>query len=121
MGTLLTAQCVCGFQSGTLALGGGMLNFQNHCGAPALCTSCGRFQVLNYLDETAMCEACRGEVRFYDHPSLRGPMPTEGRSSDPVFSWNLDDGRKFLLPGGLYVCPKCRQKTLRFESQGNWD
>jgi ribosomal protein L37AE/L43A len=96
-----------------------MRSFMEFCGAPALCQACGIFQVANYLDKQAICRDCGGPVTFYDDPGLWSRA--EGARRDlTVFDWRVPTG-VFALPDANYVCPKCRQQTLRFEQVGLWD
>ena len=37
---MLISQCKCGYESDTLYLGGGMLNFHSYCEVPCYCDDC---------------------------------------------------------------------------------
>jgi hypothetical protein len=117
MGQILKAECECGFKNGDLFVGGGKASFETLCSAPVLCEACGHFFTANYFNEKIKCPQCAGEAKFYDDPSLRAP--DEG--GVPVFSWDLPDGRKFLLPGTKYQCPECKEVRMRFSPVGAWD
>jgi len=122
MGAGLRAVCPCGFTADGLFVGGGMLNFKTYCGAPALCESCGALDVLNYLEDDPRCEKCGGTVRFYSDPALHEQSGSMRPPPHEVFSWNLPGKRgRLVLPDVAYLCPQCRQKTLRFESVLMWD
>jgi len=122
MGALLMAQCPCGFSSGTIGVGGGMLNFTTYCGAPARCVVCGAFNVVNYLDSAPQCPQCGGDVQFYDDPALQTPPDPAMPSRRDVFNWYLDQqGRSFRLPDTTYQCPQCAELRLSFTQRGNWD
>lgn len=47
MGSILKAQCSCGFNSELLFLGGGMVNFKTYFGVPAYCSKCDAIEVVN--------------------------------------------------------------------------
>ncbi|HMR66390.1 MAG TPA: hypothetical protein PKE64_20450 [Anaerolineae bacterium] len=118
MGDILAAQCECGFYT-EIAAGGGKMDFQTYCGAPALCTDCGQFAALNWLDKDVPCPACGGEIRFYDDPALRSRSNVVTQPGSPVFSWNARGG--FTLPDNRYYCPDCQEMRMRFDNIGCWD
>ena len=116
MGNMLKASCRCGFKEEFLA-GGGMQNFQTFCGAPAFCTQCQKFVLLNYLAEDTSCPDCGAEVTFYNDPSLQqAPKKAHGT----IFTWNTQKG-EFILPDTSYRCPSCGKFDLHFQNAGNWD
>lgn len=116
MGSLLHAECRCGFISNFPA-GGGMLNFTDTCYAPAVCVACGEFFIRNYFSKFIKCPKCRKKAHFYDDPSLQSSEVTDRA----VFAWNLDDEREFVLYDKDYLCPECKQFTLKFTEAGNFD
>ena len=52
MGIIIKAICKCGFESEDIFAGGGFLNFQTNCSAPAICLNCRRFLIKNYMKKT---------------------------------------------------------------------
>lgn len=119
MGGILSAKCKCGFNAGDLYLGGGRQNFSSVCSAPAMCASCQKFSVLNYIAKRPRCPSCRRSVTFYNDESLRvgdgdGRAILEWR----VFKAGVD---KFVLPNTTYKCPSCGEMRLRFSAIGHWD
>lgn len=116
MGAILQAECQCGFFT-TFAAGGGMHNFQDTCFAPAVCVDCGEFFICNYFSKFIKCPKCHKKAHFYDYPPLRAKVKTKGE----VFSWRIDDVRQFTLPDTTYICPKCKQKDMRFSQSGFFD
>jgi hypothetical protein len=118
-GTILKAQCPCGYHLEFMA-GGGMANFQTLCAAPAFCAACKKLEILNYLDADPKCTACAGKPIFYNDPSLQEKLPP-GTKPATVFSWNTDKKGTFVLPDVKYLCPQCGKTTLRFVQNGFWD
>jgi len=118
MGTLVYAQCGCGYKTENFALGGGMENFQTYCGFPYLCPTCREVTVANYLDATPSCDSCGTKsITSYATRALMGE-----REKGNAFDKYLGPERGTLtLPQGTYLCPKCEKKTLRFEWGGMWD
>jgi hypothetical protein len=115
MGSTIMANCPCGYESGELHVGGGMMDFGQKCLAPS---RKGRARAVVTRDYWA--PASRGVV-FYDDPSLREVGDVEG--AEPVFKWSGDNDRPdFVLPDVRYLCPACRSMTMRF-SEGllMWD
>lgn len=114
-GDIVSAKCDCGFET-TMKLGAGKANFQTTCNFPFHCKDCYSLSVLNTLSDKQTCKKCFSEnVISYDNDSLR-----TGKSSNPVFGWNIND-KSFKLTDDLYVCPQCREFKLKFKSIGNYD
>ncbi len=120
MGSSLNAKCPCGFSAEEFAVGGGMMNFQTYCGAPALCETCADMLVVNYLDDQPACPKCKGAITFYNAPRLRRKKRQVSKRTPLVFSWTL--GRTFKLPDTEYRCPRCGEVRMRFFDAGIcWD
>lgn len=129
MGSLLTAQCDCGFKYNLIYAGGGMRNFNEVLNAPALCKKCQLFLVKNYLEHDPRCPHCKRIIQFYNDPALF----KENLSKDEVecvFHWRLLDGfdsinskidNFFCLPNTDYTCPRCGKMTMKFINEGFWD
>ena len=118
-GTILKANCPCGYHLEFMA-GGGMANFKTLCAVPAYCAACKKLEILNYLDDDPKCAACAGKPVFYNHPSLQEKLPPEAKPKI-VFSWNTDKKGTFTLPDVNYLCPQCGKMTLHFVHKGFWD
>lgn len=119
MGSILSAKCKCGFDSADVLVGAGRSTFTKRCSAPALCTSCQRFSVHNYLAKRPRCPSCRRPVTFYNDESLRAG-DGDGRTA---FRWNtmkVGEGA-FVLPDTRYKCPACGEMRLRFRQVGRFD
>ena len=71
MGIIVDASCDCGFSVKSLLIGGGMLNYKQYSGYPAICDSCSDFEILNHREESHACPKCGGHMIFYTDPSLR--------------------------------------------------
>jgi Zn finger protein HypA/HybF involved in hydrogenase expression len=129
MGSLLMAQCNCGFESGMVSAGGGMMNFNEVLNAPALCRKCQIVLVKNYLEHDPRCPHCGGKIHFYNDPALfKGGLPKD--TSDCLFYWRLPDGfdsiypeidNFFCLPNTDYICPQCGKMHMKFINIGFWD
>ena len=117
MGSALNAKCPCGFSSEDLAVGGGMMNFQTYCGAPALCEACADMLVVNYLDDQPACPMCKGAIMFYNAPRLRRKLRRGSPGTPLIFSWTLEKG-SFKLPDTEYRCPRCGKVKMRFFDLG---
>jgi len=118
MGSILIAECDCGFKSKEIYAGGGVANFETECAAPAVCKNCSSFLVLNYLRKKNKCPNCKSEVTFYNDPSIQKKTNTE----NTVFDWYFEEYQHtFVLPDTKYYCPKCKKFNLRFISLGCWD
>ncbi|MBN1573614.1 MAG: hypothetical protein JW984_10505 [Deltaproteobacteria bacterium] len=120
MGTVFQAKCECGFESEEIFAGGGMLNFTEYCGAPAICLKCRKLFVKNYLKDNPKCSYCKRPVIFYDDPSVHAPIDSS-EEDNVIFDWRLEDDNFFELPDTMYLCPKCGKMTMEFISIGCWD
>ncbi len=117
MGTILRAECQCGY-SVEVFVGSGFVDFQNVYYAPAPCKFCQEIVTRNYLKAGRQrCPHCRRATLFYDHPSLRGEILCD----DPNNERDLDNDRRFILPDATYYCPECKQMQLHFFEAGCWD
>ena len=118
MGTIIRAECRCGFQK-EMCLGGGMLNFTKHCAFPMYCGQCKILFEANLFRKRIPCPSCRGtrDVVPYDDERVCRSKGEE------VFQWATEDkiGRDLALTGGKYLCPQCGQFTLSFLMAGCWD
>ena len=114
-GDIVSAKCECGFET-TMKLGAGKSNYKTTCNFPYHCKDCYSLSVLNTLSDKQSCKKCFSEeVISYDNDSLRA-----GKSSNPVFGWNIND-KSFKLTDDFYICPQCREFKLKFTSIGNFD
>ncbi len=117
MGSIVEAQCPCGFTSEAFFLGSGMDGASTRCAMPALCPRCRRIGAHNIGSKRPRCGVCRGPVRGY---AIEGNPARDPDAAAPVFDWNAD-GRTFVLPDAGYRCPECDQLTMRFFACGCWD
>lgn len=130
MGTILCAECACGFCQGDIAAGGGMWDYGTILNAPALCRACGELLALNYLEGEHHCPKCGGKVTFYNDPLLQDRTGFDSENGCNTFEWNVCNtfewnSRKseecFVLPDVAYLCPRCNEKNMRFTQMGCWD
>ena len=119
MGSVLIAQCVCGYRTDELDVGSGMI-YSNKELFPAICSHCKNVIVANYLDKTPKCPACKKKVIFYnDNKAISDDKVND--ETDDIFSWSMLDGRELRLPDIHYLCPKCGKYTIKFQHVGCWD
>jgi hypothetical protein len=118
---MLSARCEgCQATFDGLHLGAGMLGFMEHCAVPALCSNCRIIADVDYMDRSPRCPRCKGEVRFYDDPELRGGPPPEPSLFAPL-SWNIPDGPVVTLSEEGSLCPRCGAHALAFRDVGAFD
>ncbi len=116
MGTIIEATCECGYSSGEIWQGAGMLTFTTQDMEPAFCEKCRKVIVLNYMEDDPRCPSeCEGEPRFYNDPSLQ-KIPDDRQTERSTIQW-----RNFFLPDVNYLCPRCREMKMRFRGVGDWD
>jgi hypothetical protein len=111
MGTRLAYTCRCGYTGGG-SLGGGKLDFESFCGAPAICRTCAVVKTVNALAPLS-CPTCRGAVEL-----LADERGEEGASM--AMSWRLRDSILVIRPGP-HVCPKCQRAALSISHAGHFD
>jgi predicted RNA-binding Zn-ribbon protein involved in translation (DUF1610 family) len=112
MGGIIKAICKCGFESDFMA-GSSASNYNEACSAPAICYTCKKLVVKNYLLDDLTCPACNNQVIFYNHKSLQNP----GKNGVLTNSQTRD----FTLPEVNCLCPKCGKKEMMFLHTGCWD
>jgi len=130
VGNLLIAHCPCGFKH-SAGVGGGFLNHDTIDNEPALCPACDNFSIQNYIAKNHGCAKCGSRVVFYNDPSLMADPSKAVLPGSPVA---LPDGLEpihywaaqlrehaFILPDTEYLCPNCKQKSMKFSCYGNWD
>jgi len=117
MGSIINAECGCGFKR-QMYLGGGMRNFETHCAFPLYCGQCKILFAANLFQKQLSCPDCGGrDVVPYDDERV---CQTRGRV---VFQWAAEHaiGRALALTDGGYLCPQCGRFTLSFSMAGCWD
>ncbi len=87
MGSAISAECSCGFTTGTMLTGGGMLTFQTMDMQPCLCRRCHVLFCGNVKQKPVHCPEC-------------------GREATPYAKGGLGDGP--------YECPECGEEKLVF-------
>jgi hypothetical protein len=114
MGTMIQAQCKCGYSSDIIFQGGGFETFMEKDMEPAYCEKCQRLIVLNYKESNPRCSQCLGEVKFYSDSSLQ-------KKPGKKIKENHISSRDFLLPKINYLCPQCGKIKMKFYYVGDWD
>jgi hypothetical protein len=112
MGSMMVARCACGYESGTLLIGGGMLDFHEVCYWPAWCESCFEVVAVNAMPTSPACGRCGSPVVLYGQVQ---------RDIDR-FDWCTPDGRCFAMGDGpVHPCRICATDRLEFEHVGTFD
>lgn len=96
MGLSINAECECGFQSGNMLTGGGMLNFETTNYHPCLCRRCRVMFSGNIKQLPVRCFQCGEESIPY------GTVDSESSFTDGGL-WN-----------GQYECPQCEKERMTF-------
>ena len=112
MGSQVIAICACGVNS-KINIGGGMLTHGKIDYFPGYCPVCNDIVQINLKDKSSICTNC-GETAAvpYNNPELIGTIGKE------IIEASFDN----VLTDGTYLCPKCRNKSLKFISSGLfWD
>ena len=118
MGTIVSANCGCGF-NGKFAVGGGMDNYADTCLFPCLCGKCRQIVHPNLFQKPLHCPKCGSPDPIpYDDPRLVGSSGTQN-----VASWymNLESDQELVLTNGTYLCPSCGKMTLCFRVTALFD
>ena len=118
MGSLVEANCKCGYRDGFM-IGGGMLNFMEECYFPSFCRKCNKIVDVNMLDNPVKCPDCRdNSVTPYDQKPIVGKQ-----GKNKVANWNVigEIGRSLVLTDGSYFCPACEKYTLSFQIAEEFD
>lgn len=113
MGSLLTAQCRCGYSilcaAGADAQGDGDAW---SCFFPALCRQCCAVVTVDMNAPSPRCPECRNtDVVPYTNRWLRGKQTAE---SEVLMALADRIGRRLVLNFGVYYCPNCGKMDLRF-------
>ncbi len=121
MGTIITPHCsMCKFPFKRLMVGGGMMDFTESLKIPFSCYDCGTISTNNIYSSSNRCSKCRkGMVMFGKEVSDLNSK----EYNDSVFDWRKgsfgEEG--YVLMNENYQCPKCKEKSLKFEPTGMWD
>jgi hypothetical protein len=97
MGLSITAACQCGFHSGPMLTGGGMLNYETTNYHPCLCRRCRGIVPCNIKETPVQCFGCGANAIPY------GSADSESNFTDADL-WN-----------GQHECPQCGKQTLQFQ------
>ena len=118
---MLISQCKCGYESDTLYLGGGMLNFHSYCEVPCYCDDCEIVFSRNIFTIEARegegrirCSKCRKKVTYY------GDIVQGSYNKEYNMDWSFSD-KTYYLKGDKQYCPKCKKDELQIYPIGNFD
>ena len=118
MGSTVEASCKCGYRA-TSDVGGGKSNYLTVDLMPALCEHCQTLVTVNKCAKPPLCPKCKSpQVLPYDDPALNAKPDASIPVSRRV--WEAM-GSAFQLTCGTYLCPACKQYTLRFIETCLWD
>ena len=114
MGEILQAACSCDYKSEELFVGVGM-NFPETKAvyALALCDHCETIITVNKNKKQIQCPECHNEVSLFQEQVVVSNFPDYKQSK-------IIRGNK-TRPEGIYYCPECKQKNMRFVEIGMWD
>ena len=114
MGEILQFFCSCGYKSENLFIGVGM-NFPVNKAvySLALCENCETIIVVNKHKNQIQCPECHNEVNLFQEQVEISNFPEYEQSK--IIQENKN------RPEGIYYCPKCKQKNMRFVEIGMWD
>ena len=118
MGSVVKANCACGFEK-EMFLGGGMLSFKTECCFPAYCSHCNKLFEVNAFDRHKICPLCKNSNMI-----LYNDEKIYMRKGDViVFDWDASEeiGKILVLTNGGYWCPTCCRFDLSFSDVGCWD
>ena len=122
MGSIVSAECKCGFKKEVMLLGGGFSDFQNKASFPYYCPVCKNLFLGNCLAKKVKCKKCISE-NVYPYDDKRACK----KKGQEVFEWDITDDEKdeeevtLILTDGKYICPKCNEYQLSFYSMGSYD
>ena len=112
MGTIISAQCDCGYTYENMYLGGGMRSI-DYLSYPNYCKSCKSLFTANMKNKEIHCSNCKStDILRYDDSSICGDLEY------PSFEWGTDE---YLLSRENSLCPSCQKFSLKFNSVGSWD
>lgn len=106
MGTIIKAECNCGYKTKNLFYGAGMEDFMNVANVPALKNGSSEIEMINIKKKNQY-----PEYSFYTD-KLLASKPNNSRSIDH-FDLKLHQQNN--------LCPKCKNYTLNFVEVGMFD
>ena len=118
MGSTVEASCKCGYRA-TSDVGGAKSNYLTVDSMPALCEDCQALVTVNKYAKPPLCQKCRSpSVVPYDRLALNA----EPDASIPALNRIMEAmGPAYKLTCGTYLCPACKQHTLRIKETCLWD
>ena len=117
VGSIVDGACRCGYEKKEMCLGGGMLDSSSVVKFPYYCEACEEVVVHNTFMKPAICRCGQVLVR-YDNPTLSKP---KSEKPSEVFYWNVKYDEKLVLTDNGYLCPKCKEYTLKWFDGGYWN
>ena len=143
MGQLISGNCPCGYGE-RVNLGAGMSNFRDSCLYPYKCKSCKSIFSGDLFKETSTCRHCASaDTSCYEDPDLR--TESDDSVDEVIASWRLGPtqppkglkqkllhyldrqasyykrSREVVIHRDGYLCPKCDEFSLSFESYAFFD
>ncbi|MDG1816380.1 MAG: hypothetical protein P8H22_09800 [Glaciecola sp.] len=119
MGSIVKANCQCGFEQ-KIHIGGGIGDFKKNCAFPCFCHHCTKLVVANMMANNKDCPICENDsLVSYMHNTIAS---IDGDRN--VISWRLQkDGvdEMLMLDNGHYICPQCKGVSLTFSLVGMFD
>jgi len=116
MGEMYIAKCLnCGYKTGMLTLGGGMLNFDTYDGEPVCNFDTKEIEVANAKEREKIMKD-NPNIAFYFHD-----QKLYREHDEHTIDAGEEHGIIELKDRKLYLCPKCNEFKLVFLWQGMWD
>jgi hypothetical protein len=118
MGTMVRAECRCGFAVDEISIGGGMMDFTTRCNFPVYCNECKIMFVGNLSDKDIHCTKCnKTNITPYDDET----MFVGGTEIETYLDESEKLGRDPQLTNGKYKCPNCSEFGMTFKEEGFFD
>jgi len=114
MGSILSAECNCGYTIESVFIGATRANYRTKCLMIHYCDKCSRLFRENIFKKNISCPNCSNSnvIPYYtiDEPSKNKPL---------IFSSSLD--KLIEMENKEYICPKCNKLSLTFLQEGCFD
>ena len=129
MGSMLLSECKCGFQSDSLSVGGGMMDYGSKCWTPFSCSQCKSVGTINILTKEGKkgrfrCPMCRKKVEYF------GEIKEDTFEIDDisyVFDWkvgefdrSVGEWMRVRQNPKLFISTQTRVIEVVVDEKGDW-
>lgn len=116
MGTIVKAECKCGFEQ-KIPIGAGMRNYGENCAFPCFCNHCARLVVTDMMANHKNCPICENDsLVSYMHSTIASVDGDRNVASCRLSKDGADE--MLMLDNGHYICPQCKSVSLTFSLVG---